>query len=65
MKAQLEEYKLKREKVLQDNTLLTQKLDKYAKMDAVIHGTMNQAKEGTGNVEVLNKIMTKEIENLK
>lgn len=64
MKSQLEEYKLKREKALQDNVLLTQKLDKYSKMDAVIHGTMSSAREGTGNVEVMNTIMHKEIESL-
>ena len=64
MKSQLEEYKLKREKALQDNVLLTQKLDKYSKMDKVILGTMSSAREGTGNVEVMNTIMHKEIESL-
>lgn len=65
MKAHVEESRSKHKKTIQDGVILQQKLDKYGKMDAVIHGTMSSARKGTGNVEVMNSILVKELESLK
>ena len=65
MKGQLEEYRNKHERSISNGELLRQKLDKYSKMDQVIHGTMTSAKQGTGNVEVMNEILIKELQQLK